>query len=368
MAVGIGGSAFALDTRNLDLSALWNGTVTEQSSTSLTVNEGGGFTAHFVGHDVLYNAFGEAAAGTITGISEDYLGQTTFSLTNLNVSASQFLHWVDTDDNFTAVHTILGGDDAFTGTPFDDYLEAFDGNDVVTGGSGADTILGDAGNDHLYGQSAQGGPDGADSLSGGDGADYLQGNAGNDTLDGGAGSDRINGGANDDLVTGGAGNDTVNGNLGNDTISGGDGNDSLRGGQGDDVIDGGFGDDVIMGDLGFNTMTGGAGHDIFKFGELNFGVLGNNADVITDYESGIDHLSLSRVVPAVHDYGIMLDPISALRFFAETQLSHGGQAYDVAVFHQNGDTVLLWETPGSTTFDRALILRGEHTITTSDFV
>lgn len=375
MAVITGGDTGPLDTRAINLADIDNGTLSFPSQTNIGIDLGGGVTAHLTGTNFILETYDAGPSfGLITGISEDHLGQTIFDLTGLNLPAAQLLSWAanavpqPVATNHEAIVTILSGDDRMTGTNFSDYIEGFDGHDNLVGGAGSDTLLGDAGNDHLYGQSANGGADMADSLSGGDGADYLQGNAGNDTLDGGAGSDRINGGADDDLIIGDSGNDTVNGNLGNDTISGGDGADSLRGGQGDDSIDGGAGDDVIYGDLGVNTLTGGAGHDVFQFAEFAFGLLTNKADVVTDYESGIDHLALNRVVPAVHDYGEKPDAILALRYFAETQLSHGGQAYDVAVFHQNGDTIVLWETPGSLIFDRAVILRGDHPVTVDDFV
>ena len=369
MAIGTGGNAFALDTRGLDLANLLLGTVTAQSSTMMTVDEGGGFTVHFTGSDVQYDALGHPAAGTITGISEDFHGSTTFSLTDLNVSASQFYHWVQTLDNVTAKTTVLGGNDSLTGTPFDDYLEGFNGHDVLNGGAGADTLIGGEGNDHLYGQSVNGGPDDADSLSGGNGSDYLQGNAGNDTLDGGAGSDRMNGGAGNDLIMGGAGNDTANGNLGDDTIQGGDGDDSLRGGQGDDVIDGGAGDDRINGDAGDNTITGGAGHDVFQFYPDAIPYISTHGDVITDYESGIDHLSIPYLNWfTIMDGGQVTDSIQMMKLNASFPGTIGPLRYSVAVYHEGGDTYVLWEGRGSSVFDHLAILRGEHTITAADFV
>jgi len=368
--------------RLLDLTALYDGTLTEATSTTVTVDEGGGFTAHFAGEGVSYNALGRPVGGTITGISEDYLGTTTFGLSHVDVGAADFYGWVVNNQSQTAMATILAGNDTLTGTAFDDYLMGFDGHDVLFGGAGADTLIGGEGNDHIYGQSAAGGADGADSLSGGNGSDYLQGNAGNDTLDGGAGSDRLNGGSGNDLIMGGAGSDTVNGNLGDDTIQGGDGNDSLRGGQGNDTIDGGDGDDVLSGDLGNDTlygglgddtMTGGSGADVFKFERILLSMYTNHADVITDYESGIDHLALSFGFPpgAVHDYGTLTDEsVVFMKLQATTLLVNTGRGADVAVYHEDGDTYVLWTTGGGTslTFDHAVILRGDHTITAADFV
>ena len=369
MATVSGGTAFALDVRDLDLSALWDGTVTAQSSTGLTVNEGGGFTAHFVGHDVLYDAFGSAAAGTITSISEDYNGVTTIAVTDLDVSASQFQHWVDTNDNFTALHTVFAGDDAFTGTVFDDYLEAYEGNDVLYGGAGADTLVGDGGNDHLYGQSASGGSDGADSISGGNGADYIQGNAKNDTLDGGAGSDRINGGADDDKITGGFGNDTANGNLGNDSIAGNDGNDFLRGGQGDDTIDGGTGDDVISGDKGLDKLTGGAGNDMFQFAAGSATVSAGATDIITDYQHGSDHLSIG-FAPAAVLTGSVQPSLAGAQTTAQALFDGHAGDHEVAALQVGADTYLFWAGNAGGTVDSAVQLQGVSpaTIAVADFI
>lgn len=376
--IGVGGSAGGLDMRLLDLTALWDGTVTAATSTMMTIDEGGGFTAHFAGQGVTYNALGEPTAGTITGISEDFLGITTFSLTDVNTSATQFYSWVAHGQSQTATTTMLAGNDMLTGTSFDDYLMGLDGHDVLAGGAGADTLMGGEGNDHLYGQSNSGGVDGADSLSGGNGSDYLQGNAGNDTLDGGAGSDRLNGGGGNDLIMGGAGNDAANGNLGDDTIQGGDGMDALRGGQGNDSISGGadndvingdLGDDTINGDAGDNVLTGGAGHDVFMFFPDLITLVSSHADVITDYESGTDHLSVPYMSwMKIMDGGEVTVSIPLMKLNASFPGTIGPDQYSVAVYHEGGDTYVLWEGRGSSSFDHCAILRGEHTITAADFI
>jgi len=369
MAIGTGGSAFALDMSQLNIADLLDGTVTAASSTMMTVDEGAGFTAHFTGVDVAYDALGEPAAGTITGISEDYLGQTTFSLTGLNISASQFYHWVVTNDNATALVTTFAGDDAITGTIFDDVLGGLGGNDYLAGGGGADTLFGAGGNDHVYGQSANGGPDGADSISGGDGSDYIQGNAGNDTLDGGAGSDRINGGADNDKITGGVGSDTVNGNLGNDSISGDDGNDSLRGGQGNDTIDGGAGDDIISGDKGTDKLTGGAGADVFQFAAGSAAVTGGTTDTITDYLHGTDHISLG-FAPAIVLAGASQSSLSAAEVAAQSLFDGHAGDHEIAALQVGLDTYLFWAGNAGSTVDSAVLLQGvsPSLITAADFI
>lgn len=382
MSVLTSEAAYSFDMRLLDLSNLWGGPVLGQSSALITFDKGHGDSVRFLTGEVDYYQLDQPRSGTILGIFYFGQGQPAFSITGLKIAATDFYNWAHAHDNIAAMSAAFGGDDTLTGGDLGDYLTGLGGHDVVMGGAGADTLIGGEGNDHLYGQSPNGGPDGADSLSGGNGSDYLQGNAGNDTLDGGAGSDRLIGGSGNDLIVGGAGNDSANGNLGDDTIQGGDGNDSLRGGQGNDWIDGGIGDNVMNGDLGNDTiyggegddtMTGGAGADVFKFENVLLTMYSNHADVITDYESGTDHLALSfGFAPGeVHDYGTPTnDAVWFMKGVATNLLVNSGRGADIAVFHEHGDTYVLWTTGGGTslTFDHAVILRGEHTITAADFV
>ncbi|MDB5337704.1 MAG: hemolysin-type calcium-binding protein, partial [Planctomycetaceae bacterium] len=75
-----------------------------------------------------------------------------------------------------------------------DYLESYDGNDVLVGGGGDDTLSGYGGNDQLWGG------DGNDLLLGGNGNDDLMGEYGNDQLNGQAGTDRLWGSYGDDVL------------------------------------------------------------------------------------------------------------------------------------------------------------------------
>ena len=103
------------------------------------------------------------------------------------------------------------------------------------------------------------GTNGKDNLVGTDGADQIEGLNGKDTLDGGAE------------------NDTLLGGKGKDSLVGGAGNDSLIGGNGKDILNGGVGRDIL---------TGGEGKDTFVIAS------GNGEDIITDFELGVDRLSL----------------------------------------------------------------------------
>ena len=82
-------------------------------------------------------------------------------------------------------------------------------------------------------------------------------------------------------------------NLADDNIFiGGDGNENLNGKAGNDILIGGNGEDLIIGSLGSDTLTGGGDADTFLYA---LGDGGSNialADVITDFEDGLDQFGL----------------------------------------------------------------------------
>lgn len=168
------------------------------------------------------------------------------------------------------------------------------GRDTVYGGFGEDTVEGGGGDDAFYGQWGADviyGRIGNDQLYGGGGADVIAGGQGNDDVYGGNGEDEAYLGRGNDTFTdtdqgGDLGRDRVWGGDGNDTITGGGGADTFRGEGGNDVISGGRGKDVIVGGTGDDTLTGGGGPDQFIFD------IGDGANVITDFEVGLDHLQI----------------------------------------------------------------------------
>jgi Ca2+-binding RTX toxin-like protein len=113
--------------------------------------------------------------------------------------------------------------------------------------------------------------------------DYAFGYGGNDKLYGGDGKDSLDGGNGNDTVVGGAGIDSLMGGAGADVLDGGADNDRLFGGDGSDRLTGGGGAD---------GLTGGAGADVFVLNQ-KMGI-----DHITDFSSGSDRISLSKVVYA----------------------------------------------------------------------
>ena len=137
----------------------------------------------------------------------------------------------------------------------------------------------------------------------------IDGGRGADTMDGGGGSDTyVVDQAGDQIHDGGySTGDAVRADLalytlpdtvenlfawrGVDSVLTGNASDNLIFGYiGDDLLAGMDGDDGLVGGAGIDTLTGGAGLDAFAFG---FVPLANGADVITDFEHGLDRILLS---------------------------------------------------------------------------
>jgi Ca2+-binding RTX toxin-like protein len=158
------------------------------------------------------------------------------------------------------------------------------------------------GNDSIALLPGQAGPLGTRALAADDfvqgtaGDDIIFGNQGNDTLAGVDGNDFLLGGQGNDLIVGGNGNDILAGNVGDDFLQGDAGNDILRGGEGNDVLIGGAGNDYLAGDFGTDTMIGGDGADIFGINVLEGFASVRNADIIADFQAGVDVLAVNAQV------------------------------------------------------------------------
>ncbi|WP_375553753.1 VWD domain-containing protein [Roseovarius mucosus] len=179
------------------------------------------------------------------------------------------------------------GNDNIGGGLGNDTIDGGEGDDIIGAGFGDDSVTGGAGNDVVAGGA------GDDTLEGGDGNDSMSGSFGNDLIDGGGGADDIGGGTGRDTIDAGAGNDSVGGGEGDDSILGGEGNDFLAGGGRNDTIDGGAGNDTINAGAGNDVITGGTGADQFVFSAFFDG----EADVITDFEDGLDSFFIRRFDP-----------------------------------------------------------------------
>lgn len=144
------------------------------------------------------------------------------------------------------------------------------------------------------------------------GNDKISGTIGNDYIDGGVGADVMSGGMGDDTYIVDSSKDKVveASNQGNDTIITtlekfslakmpnvenltyvGFVDADLTGNKQNNIIVAGDGHDNLYGGLGNDILTGGAGEDAFVFDTK---LSSTNVDTITDFESGVDWLSLNK--------------------------------------------------------------------------
>lgn len=114
-----------------------------------------------------------------------------------------------------------------------------------------------------------------------------EGTENDDEIEGSEVEDGIFGLGGDDILDGLGGDDLIDGGSGLDDLRGGFGNDEMRGGTGNDLLNGEDGLDTLAGGIGNDTLTGGAGADVFVINP------GDGADVIADFEDGVDVIDLS---------------------------------------------------------------------------
>ena len=185
--------------------------------------------------------------------------------------------------------------DTLLGLAGNDNLIGGDGNDRLDGGRGADQMLGGGGNDlyvvdHRFDQISELADSGIDSVSAkashslADNVEnlYLTGSV---TLRSGGFFGRKT--VSFDLSIDGTGNEADNllrGNRGHNQLDGLGGNDTLLGGAGVDVLNGGTGAD---------RLVGGAGPDVFVFAAGDGGAGLAAADMLHDFEDGIDRIALA---------------------------------------------------------------------------
>ena len=268
------------------------------------------------GNDELHGGGGDDVflAGTGTGIDRIDGGE---GFDRIVATAANAAIVATAIENIEAIESGGFANVSLIGTSADDVLDfsaitltgiarvdAGAGNDFVRGSAGADTIVMGSGNDFF---------------NGGDGDDvFLAGsNAGSDSIVAGAGYDRVvataanvgivvtgfelsgpvrleaieSGGFAGVFVTGGALADFLD--LSEVALVG---IQSIRGAAGNDVIIGSSGDDRIIGGAGADVLTGGDGADVFAYAAISESGIGpTRADVITDFQSGVDLIDLAGI-------------------------------------------------------------------------
>jgi len=325
----------------------------------------------------------------------------------------------------------LGGNDTIVGGEGNDTLDGGTGVDSLAGGNGDDTyvvtagdVLNDSGGTDTVittiswdlasnienevitgtGNTSSQGNNLANEMIGNSGNNYFNARAGDDTLLGGAGNDTF------DMSTGGTssqGNDFIDGGPGIDTVDwagyaksgltiflqGGDGtgqasgggapgvsvsttlyhvehiiagdfNDFFQGGVDDDNFEGRGGNDTIAGLEGHDTLAGGAGADIFRFAAEPGAA---NADTITDFTEGTDHLQLENFwMPALGGTGDFA--AGDARFYSAAGASGGHDADDRIVYDTTSGN--LWYDDDGSGSDAPLLigtLQGAPGVTAHDF-
>jgi len=270
-ATSLNGDVMTFADSNINLGGTYGTPQTHQFGTIVD-----GFAASHDGYGV-YSTKGSSVAGnglTVTVGGHQYL------LDNRPDSPDQ-----NPDGTVNAGYN---SHEVITGTNYNDYILAGNGDDTIYGLGGDDYINGDTGANHIYGG------DGNDTLIGNDLDDFIDGGAGNDYIYAGASggiTDVIIGGAGDDHLYGGAGIDVLDGNEGDDYIDcgsdtdlayGGYGNDEMYGGDGPDELRGEYGDDILYGGSGADLLLGQQGDDVIFVGIGGGATQGDGDEAIGD--------------------------------------------------------------------------------------
>jgi Ca2+-binding RTX toxin-like protein len=318
--------------------------------------------------DLVFEAVGGGDNDTVTSTASYYLYANVENLVLASGSAAQFgvgnelnnqlvgnendnlLLGGDGNDQITAGagnDSLFGeaGDDTIDGNAGIDYLVGGIGNDLLDGGDDPDALYGEDGDDDLWG-----GPSfDTDILVGGDGNDILRGQSGKgdyDLMDGGAGNDTYWVDTPNDLTfeAAGGGTDTViadivnagfylwantenliikgvtpfgvGNELDNVITTEGSGDQWLLGGAGNDTLDGGAGNDVLFGEAGSDTF-------IFERGALGVAPVG--ADLVADFQVGVDKIELDGLYSS----------------FAEVQAHMTENGGSTAIDLGNGDLIVI---------------------------
>lgn len=143
----------------------------------------------------------------------------------------------------------------------------------------------------------------ADTINDDFGTNWIDGQGGSDTIHGNAGFDTIFGKNGADILYGDNGSDLLDGGSGEDSLYGGSGADELFGGMSEDVLKGGNGIDILIGGDAKDKLFGGAGADVFVYNDASESLNDSSADVVKDYELGIDQIDLSGVVAGLSFIG-----------------------------------------------------------------
>ncbi len=152
------------------------------------------------------------------------------------------------------------------------------------------------------------------------------------------------------------------GNDGDNVLTGNSGANKLYGMTGNDRLDGGAGNDWLEGGAGQDALTGGTGADQFVFRDGDFaGANAANADRITDFTHGEDHIRLNFV-----DADSSIDGDQAFAFLGSAAFdNHAGELRYEQI---SGNTYVEGDTNGDGVADFMIRVDGLHTLVSGDFV
>ena len=377
----------------------------------LLLHDGGNDTAlGGAGNDILY--FGAAISnGDIAngGDGRDALvlqgnvtavlgGTSLVGIESISIQSGAATRWGDTADNLydydltTADGNVAAGQQLIVNAQslragedftFDGSAES-DGRFLVYGGHGVDDLTGGDGADAFFFEGVRWG---ADKVDGGDGRDAL-------VISGGSGMTRIEFAA--DALTSiesislnnrfatdptqkpsyelvlNNGNVAAGGTLivNGSSVPGGqqviidgrgvhDGNLILFAGGGHDVLTGGDGADLIVGGAGADSLTGGAGADTFRYDATSDSV--GLADLIGDFQSGVDRIDLSRI-----DANANSDGNQAFSWIGSNAFS--GVAGELRSYEADGYRWVAGDTDGDGDGDLVIVLQPGAPLAAGDFI
>ncbi|NBJ13029.1 M10 family metallopeptidase C-terminal domain-containing protein [Microvirga arsenatis] len=163
---------YQLRSHNFDVSKLIRGLWYEQSPTSFKAVTGsqGQFWIELQGTGFTFAASGLPISGTVTRFTSVDNSGNSFSITDLNIPATELIAVASTsnpNDHVKLYKSILSGNDVIRGGKSGDLVEGFNGNDILIGSAGSDDLWGGKGADRFVFESVN------DSRVPGRGIDFI---------------------------------------------------------------------------------------------------------------------------------------------------------------------------------------------------
>ncbi len=144
MATIIAGTSLPIDIDQLDVGVILSGVTTASDGSHVQIQTDPTQVIDLYGTFQL-DGRNQLASGILTEFKVTISGALLFDITGISVPVVELLAWAGTHDNATAAASILSGNDVFSGTPFNDVLRGFGGDDTFVASQGIDIIDGGSG-------------------------------------------------------------------------------------------------------------------------------------------------------------------------------------------------------------------------------